>query len=1173
MLTEQAHKIVRETFENPFNKEQFAKFVRELLNKFEPAPFNHRGNLIPDAYDKYISTFERLGKYSDGENKTDILIVGLKKETSIERARTMQRNFIARYLNGSRGGELRDAAAVAFVSPDKADWRFSLVRMQYEYDAEKKKIRKELTPAKRWSFLVGANENSHTAQRQFVPLLKDDKNNPTLENLEEAFSIEKVTREFFEKYRDLFLRTFETLQEVTNRNSAIKQDFENKGVSLEDFSKKLLGQIVFLYFLQKKGWFGVPMGKSWGEGDKRFLRTLFRRAVTEGRNYFNDYLEPLFYEALAKERDDDYYSRFECRIPFLNGGLFDPISNYDWVNTFIDLPDDLFSNDRKDQKTGDIGDGILDIFDRYNFTVKEDEPLEKEVAVDPEMLGKVFENLLEVKDRKSRGTYYTPREIVHYMCEQSIINYLAKELEGKVSTPDLEQLLKYGEAARENEARVENEGRETNTYYYKLPESIRKNAKGIDSALAHIKVCDPAIGSGAFPVGIMHEIVKARLALNPYLCEGQLVCEGRTPYDFKFECIHNSIYGVDIDPGAVEIAKLRLWLSLVVDESDIRQIKPLPNLDYKIMQGNSLLEEYEGVKLFDETMFSSADKGSDREIEDLKRRQSDLQSEYFKLNSRNKLMPDKEEKFKKELKIIAGQLKKLNESRQSGPVIKDQMDSFSTANEKSAELKRLHEEFFESTQKKKKDELKKRIEAMEWDLIEATLREQDKISALEKLEQFKKSNIKPFFLWKLHFADVFEEKGGFDVVIANPPYVRADSGIEHLALRQAIIESKQYETLWEKWDLFVPFIELCYKLLKPDGVTTMIVSDAYCHSKYAQKSQNWFLRNSRILRLDFLSKIKVFEAGVHNIVYFYQKGEGSNNKPERREHEDEFGKIKVLPTDEQKNLTYRAFSPQEQGQNITGILLEEICYITYGLRPSSDEHEAKGEFVTADLVSEKRDSIHCKPYVEGKHLNNWYCSTHLWIEWGTERAPARFCRPTFPELYLIKEKLLAQRSPGPDPVACYDDEELVFTPASVGFILWHNLSGVRNNSLRKTTRYKGEKPSRPDLPKREELEKTSRRFGVKYLLAVINASVARDFLRSNRRSNIHLYPDDWKKLPIPDVPPEKQTPIVELVDHILTAKKNDPNADISALEKQIDEMVYALYGLTPDGIGIVENSQ
>ncbi len=224
-----------------------------------------------------------------------------------------------------------------------------------------------------------------------------------------------------------------------------------------------MGQIVFLYFLQKKGWFGVERDKEWGSGSKHFLRELFEKKHGNYKNFFNDILEPLFYEALRLERPGDYYSRFNCRIPFLNGGLFDPLGDYDWWNTDILLPNDLFSNNRK-TKEGDIGDGILDIFDRYNFTVKEDEPLEKEVAVDPEMLGKVFENLLEVKDRKSKGTYYTPREIVHYMCQESLVNYLATELEGKTSKEDIETLIKYGEAVVEHDSRVASEGCETERY-------------------------------------------------------------------------------------------------------------------------------------------------------------------------------------------------------------------------------------------------------------------------------------------------------------------------------------------------------------------------------------------------------------------------------------------------------------------------------------------------------------------------------------------------------------------------------------------------------------------------------------------------------------------------------------------------------------------------------------
>lgn len=444
-----AIRLVRDALENPFDKRKFAYLVSNMLDRIEAAPFIYRGNLIPDAYKPYISTLERIGKYKDREgNKIDLLIVQLKKETSLERARTMQRNFIAWYLDGSRGDVLKDAALAAFVSPDTEDWRFSLVRMDYRQDTsgEKVKVKKELTPARRFSFLVGKNENSHTAQSCLLPVLEKKVQDPTLIEIEKAFDIETVTKEFFFKYRKLFLRTKEELDKVVKKDPKVKADFEAKGVDAVNFAKKLLGQIVFLYFLQKKGWFGVGRDDDWGTGSKHFLRELFEKKHGDYDNFFNDILEPLFYDALRNDRshDDGYYSRFNCKIPFLNGGLFDPISNYDWVHIDILLPNKLFSNQTK-TKEGDTGTGILDVFDRYNFTVKEDEPLEKEVAIDPELLGKSYEkfnairpdNFAEFKKalksgkkgeenkfNKKFGVYYTPREIVHYMCQQSLINYL-----------------------------------------------------------------------------------------------------------------------------------------------------------------------------------------------------------------------------------------------------------------------------------------------------------------------------------------------------------------------------------------------------------------------------------------------------------------------------------------------------------------------------------------------------------------------------------------------------------------------------------------------------------------------------------------------------------------------------------------------------------------------------
>ena len=179
-----------------------------------------------------------------------------------------------------------------------------------------------------------------------------------------------------------------------------------------------MGQIVFLYFLQKKGWLGVAKGQDWGTGPHDFLRRLANGDYGKYDNFFNDVLEPLFYDTLATDRGHEAWcNRFQCRIPFLNGGLFEPLGDYDWRKIDIALPNKLFTNSAVFEE-GITGTGVLDVFDRYNFTVNEAEPLEKEVAIDPEMLGKVFENLIEDNRRKGLGAYYTPRDIVHYMCQE-----------------------------------------------------------------------------------------------------------------------------------------------------------------------------------------------------------------------------------------------------------------------------------------------------------------------------------------------------------------------------------------------------------------------------------------------------------------------------------------------------------------------------------------------------------------------------------------------------------------------------------------------------------------------------------------------------------------------------------------------------------------------------------
>lgn len=1180
MEKKQAQILVKETFENSFDKQRFVRFAKELLNFYEAAPFVYRGNIIPDAYDKFISSFERIGKYSDGENEIDILIVNLKKEVSLERARTAQRNFIAWYLNGSRGGKQKDGALVAFVAPDLNDWRFSLVKMDYKFEEGKTgkvKIKQEFTPARRWSFLVGANENSHTAQSRLAPIVENDNRNPSLKDIEEAFNIELVTKEFFEKYRDLFLKTKEFLDDIVVKDERIRNDFEEKSVDITDFSKKLLGQIIFLYFLQKKGWFGVSMGKNWGDGDKKFLRNLFNKAAGKSENYFNDYLEPLFYEALAKERDDNYYSRFICKIPFLNGGLFDPINNYDWVNTAINLPNELFSNDAKDLKTGDIGSGILDIFDRYNFTVKEDEPLEKEVAIDPEMLGKVFENLLEVKDRKSKGTYYTPREIVHYMCQQSLINYLASESEGKISNDDLETLIKDGEKAGENELLVENKGKETDAHHYKLPESIRRNAAAIDEKLASIKVCDPAIGSGAFPVGMMNEIVKAREALSSYL-KG----ETRTVYNFKRDCIQNSLYGVDIDPGAVEIAKLRLWLSLIVDEDDIKQIKPLPNLDYKIMQGNSLLEEYEGIKLFNEKLLQAPIIYADnlnQENQKIIKMQSELLKFYVKhpewMHRNDIKKPIEIMNLENRLSVVLKSKKRISENSANQ---KDLFTSSAGSTQIRDELEKLHKKFFEETNKTLKENLKKRIDDLEWDLIEATLEEQNKKIQLEKIQELKKTNIKPFFLWKLHFSEVFKENGGFDVIIANPPYVRQ----EEIDYKPAL--QKEYEIFNSVSDLYTYFYERGVGLLKNSGTLTFITSNKFLRARYGVFLRNYLNTNTTIKSIINFGDQHIFDAITNTLIFISIKQKYDNGNFNYSDSIDEPNKISFpqsgLQDSEWTIENTEIIGLKNKIERLGTPLKDWDIRINRGLLTGYNDAFIINE-TTKDVLIKKDSKAEkiIKPIIRGRDIKRFYfvdSGLYLIVTHNGYRSANNEIIKAIDinKLASIKshlDKYSQQLKDRQDKGATvYNLRDCAFmSDFAKEKIIWIELTNENKFAY----------------SDKEDYLLAGAFFlvgkSLKYLLAFLNSKLCL-FYFSLICNSSGMATIQWKKFALEKVPVIKisdkdQKPFIEIVDKILAITKigdylENPTKkqEVKEYENQINQMVYQLYGLTPEEIKIVE---
>lgn len=787
MATKQ--QLLIDTLEQPFEMEQYIKFVTEFFNTIKTNAHIQTNEKVWGEYREHIKSYTKIGRYIDENNKKiDIWAVELCSEGSVERARSLQRNFVSKLLTADNS----HAGIIAFYVKEAVTWRLSFVKLDREFSP--KGIQIETTPAKRYSYLVGQGEKSHTAQEQLLPIFQNEKENPTLEAIEEAFSIETVTKEFFAKYKEKYLQ----LKEYLDGNDDFVQTAEQFNFTTEQFAKKLMGQLAFLYFLQKKGWLGVSVApktltekqykdiffrqrgdarqvfseyyeqqpdgsykrgkivdlekdkyradlfagcfagiqgiyRPWGSGDKNFIRRIFENCMarTKETNFFEEYLEPLFYNALNNPRGKNcYFPAFNSKIPFLNGGLFEPLFD-NWEEKHFDIPNEIFSNAHIKKKTE--ADGILDIFERFNFTINEDEPLEREVAVDPEMLGKIFENLLDVKDRKSKGAFYTPREIVHYMCQESIINHLVTET--GVPYEDMKKFVLYGEIiTNQDNSRKTKEGEQERA----IPQEVFERIEVIDKALADIRVADPAVGSGAFPLGMLNEIIKLRNNITQYMINavpdqypGQkdLLRINRHSYKLKWETIQNCIFAVDIEASAVDITKLRLWLSLIVDQ-EIDELNEyphaLPNLDCNIMCGNSLIEEFKGVKLFDEKLLN--------QIQD-----NSKQEKYS--NSTSQLSLDK---FKQEEEL---------------------QNMFNNLFDLQAQL------FGEDDPERKKD-IKKRIDDNIENVIEYKLRyiEHNEYT----FKQYKTSienREKPYFLWRLEFARVFKEKGGFDIVIGNPPYV------------------------------------------------------------------------------------------------------------------------------------------------------------------------------------------------------------------------------------------------------------------------------------------------------------------------------------------------------------------------------------------------------------------
>jgi hypothetical protein len=1046
MNRDQARALVARTFTHAFDKAQFREFVINLVNKVDEAKAQSwNSQYVKDAFKPHVQRYERLGTYISPDNaKLDVLVVHLTSESKLERGRTAIRNFVADHL---KTRDEKDAALVAFVSPTETQWRFSYVKMEYstvEKESGKVGVETHLTPARRFSYLVGEGESCHTAQTRFLGLLQQTSIDPKLADIEEAFSVEAVTTEFFKKYAELFGELHKALLKLVKSDTHVRDEFKKKGVNSVDFAKKLMGQIVFLYFLQKKGWLGVPKGQDWGAGPNDFLRRLAKGDYGQFGNFFNEVLEPLFYDTLATDRGHDAWCRrLNCRVPFLNGGLFEPISDYEWRDIDINLPNKLFTNSEYLEE-GVVGTGVLDVFDRYNFTVNEAEPLESEVAIDPEMLGKVFENLIEDNRRKGLGAYYTPREIVHYMCQESLINYLDITLNAEkavIQRAELETFVHLGEQISHYEA-VETK------YAVKMPKSIEKNAHELDEKLADITICDPAVGSGAFPVGMMTEIVRARSALTPYL-----IADERTPYHFKRHAIQNCLYGVDIDAGAVEIAKLRLWLSLVVDEEDVQQIKPLPNLDYKIVAGNSLL----GVE---KNLFN--------------------QEQYQRL----------------------------------------------------AELKA---KFFDESDRKKKAQFKQEIE--------------------ELIHQL--TNGRQVFDFKIYFSEVFHAKNGFDVTIANPPYLSAMEFKKHFPAEQRKTLNDLFETAHGTYDLYILFIEKGIKLLRDGGTLAFINPNKYLSSKYAVALREFLLREVKLERLVDVSGIRVFKsAAVYPVVSFMSKArphivyDVNLLLPKKRDLEG---------FDFKEFVNYRVASVLLSAlpENIWGFLLSNnidlLMRLMKGTIPLAQvaEINASTTAAEADEYGEYLTQTSSKDAV--KVINTGTIDRYATL-WGRERMTHGGKRFLKPYLSLTNAHVSERRR------KMYKEPKLVFAKMAKECEAFFDRAG-EFASLNTNCLY-------------DPKNGTSLAFFAGFCNSRLFMFLYMQFFGALRMSGgyFQFQAPQLRVLPFRQPSKEIEEKVAYLVKQIVDAKGRDPEIQTAAWERQIDELFYVLYEVTNDESQIVETT-
>ena len=1086
-------------------------------------------------------------------------------------------------LNDARVGIAKDAfqlllhhsfcnrALVAFVPDGSKQWRFSL--LQADITLDNNKVRRAYSNPRRFSFLLGEDTAIKTPTQFLIEkerISQRTENGKTLspwEDLVNRFSVEVLTKEFYEKLFNWYLWAKDSKTGVTFPNDPqIVSDDRDK---MEIKMIRLITRMLFVWFIKQKHL--VPNYLF----DTDYLKTILRDfdpLSSKQGNYYNAILQNLFFATLNQEQDkrafiqpsfqgkgesygvktlyrdnqrqswftfpedkkEEEVLKIFSSIPCLNGGLFEcldkfdlnengkyrPITYYDGFSTHDKLsenkknfkyrafiPNELFFLDKPTKVTVETGEvqviGIIELFKQYNFTVEENTTTDAEVSLDPELLGRVFENLLadynpdtQQSARKSTGSYYTPREIVDYMVDESLKAYLTGECQN--NKEEVDSLFADGKV------------------------SSSAVAEKINHDLRSVKVLDPACGSGAFPMGILLRITELI---------GHLEGEKFNRYETKLQLLKDCIYGIDIQAIAMLICKLRFFISLICDcEKDETKpnlgIIPLPNLETKFVAANSLMPAK--VKEFDNDLLH------DDDLQEMKERLLGLRKSILEVRHTRRKM-----EIRREDRKLCEQIQKYIIEQASKPDEEKIARLRNVIEECEAELPKYKEDYWvdemvtqtslfdtgeptifrRNINKEKRDELNARIRNAQADIR----REENKttqdgffeaVKQVTNWDPYDQNADSPFFdaEWMFGIGISRPSKQGFDIVIGNPPY---------LTVKRSAFPMYEWNT-----DLYKMFFELGIKhLMNDSGLLIYITPKFYLVNLDDERMRNYFMDN---MRVDFLSFCNPFDVVTENVITMVRKDKSMQPSVKVFRQNEE---SKVFEEDLPLDLIFAKTNlHKEWVTGIDGNVLAILTKMESQLKLKDISLSKRGAEISKNDMRATQTGI---PSLIGQDMKKYS------IIWDNTYLDLKHKEYRRLHSFFSVEMIYLRRV----------DVCLEATIAEIAYGFNKNVYGIRINEQKGYNR--------------------------KFVLALLNSKALDYYYRkkfSTKKEDV--FPEIqtylYEQLPIPEATSTKQQPIVDLVDTILAKKKHNPQADTSVEENAIDQLVYQLYGLSREEIRIIE---